>query len=743
MAEPQITYRVAAHLSSKGDLAKSMGQKAAAVSGLSAKFDMASSRAMAFGSAQTAAVGASAAAIGKYSAAIGAMAVGGGIGLMVAKGVELNIGQERLQNTIAGTLQLFNHSAGATDQLGQNIKVAGAALQALTRIADESPGELKDIQNLFTNMLPGARAATADMKRILDLSQNVALFTPTFGGDFSMAGSQISRMLTGGAGAEMEVWRTLQPVLLEVGKEMDKVGQKGKKIFDKATEGGEKMTMAFNKLTKEDRLAVLEKSLSKGGPALAKMYAGSWEGASAAAVSSMRKVAGTFTQPLFNATKAALLKAGGAGGPLAKDTQSALLTGASKLGGMFAKSLVKVLDSLARGMTYVSQNWEAISNKVYHGMQIGAGMIKAAFAFGFARMMVGAAAIGAAMAAKTVSGVTRGVSKGYGMTKAGVKGIGDFAGGMKRLVDTVTKGNPISNAMGLVTSVFKFGSGMAMVLPMLLIAGAALAVMAVPLLAVAGIAAYMASKWDELSLSIVNGFKDGSVTLRPLIVAAMVLWEKMKEVGKAFIGGQTGATLMQKAINFAAGAVDLLSKGVVMLMKFAAGFIQLVAGSGTGIMNGTDSQGRHAAIAVTAQDRTRIEDVLQSGLTDDLVTAQKIVERRKEAGVYELDSSEKATALSKKLYEVADRMESIGLKNLNLEDIDDITKRAEASVAGVLGAAGRTNTNARGAQVNIGHLTQQFDLRGEDPDRAMVAWVEPIERLARTPGGSTLDVGGF
>jgi hypothetical protein len=125
MAEPQITYRVAAHLSSKGDLAKSMGQKAAAVGGFSAKLDAAASKAMTFGKAQTQAMLGAASAVGKYSAAIGGMAVAGGLGMMVAKGAELNAGMEKATNTIAGTLQLFNHSAGAADQLGQNIKIAG------------------------------------------------------------------------------------------------------------------------------------------------------------------------------------------------------------------------------------------------------------------------------------------------------------------------------------------------------------------------------------------------------------------------------------------------------------------------------------------------------------------------------------------------------------------------------------------------------------------------------------------
>ncbi len=43
-----------------------------------------------------------------------------------------------------------------------------------------------------------------------------------------------------------------------------------------------------------------------------------------------------------------------------------------------------------------------------------------------------------------------------------------------------------------------------------------------------------------------------------------------------------------------------------------------------------------------------------------------------------------------------------------------------------------------GKSIHIGTIVQIFDLRGEDPDRAMVAWVEPIERLARQQGASAI-----
>jgi hypothetical protein len=78
-----------------------------------------------------------------------------------------------------------------------------------------------------------------------------------------------------------------------------------------------------------------------------------------------------------------------------------------------------------------------------------------------------------------------------------------------------------------------------------------------------------------------------------------------------------------------------------------------------------------------------------------------------------------------------------------MKDVDDLTKKADDYMKTLSEGDDKNKDKAKGTNVNIGHLTQQFDLRGEDPDRAMVAWVEPIERMARTPGGSSLDVGGY
>jgi hypothetical protein len=744
MAEPQITYRVAAHLSSKGDLAKSMGQKAAAVGGFSAKLDAAASKAMTFGKAQTQAMLGAASAVGKYSAAIGGMAVAGGLGMMVAKGAELNAGMEKATNTIAGTLQLFNHSAGAADQLGQNIKIAGAAMEMLSKIADDSPGEMRDVQMLFQNMLPGARSVTGEMGRIMELTKSLAVYTPTLGGDFGLVGAQMSRMLTGGAGAEMEVWKTLQVPILKAGQAMDLYGQKGKKVFSATQAEGEKLTQAFNKLSKEDRLRVVEAAMKGGADDLAKMYAKSWEGASSSAISSLRKIAASFTKPMFEAIKSALIKANGEGGVLGKDGLQKLRTAAAAVGGLLTKGLVKVIGGIEKGATYLSNNWESVANTVFHAMQIGAGLLKGAFAWGLTKMIAGAAIIAAAFAVKTGTAVGKGISAGMGAGKSAVKGVASFAANTKKFVDTVTKGNPISNALGAVTGLIqgfsKIAVFAAVMVPLLLVAGAAFAVIGVGLVAVAGIAAYLVSKWDELSASIVKGFNDGTVTLKPLITAAMVLWEKMKKVGEALVGGATGGSMMQWAIDLAAKAVDAVTNAVSGLLSMTATFIRWV-GKAADIVD-------FVAGETDASKIGKKTDELMARSTMDYGEAYKVVLGKYHAGDYKDEFanpfSKSANEMADEVDRIANAFDSAGLKDIDFGAIDQMTESLTEELKKILGIGDDPKNNrAKGASVNIGHLTQQFDLRGEDPDRAMVAWVEPIERMARTPGGSSLDVGGY
>lgn len=742
----QITYRIGALFQAKGNLGAKVAASARQVSDIGSKLSEAGRSARAFGSDM---LNSATAAAGAY-ARMGAMLTGGALAVGAAAlakvGFTGNVGLEQMQNTIAGTLQLFNHSAGAANQLAQNVKVAGAALMKVQDIADKAPGELKDIQNLFTNMLPGARAATGDMKRILDLTKNVALFTPTFGVDFATSGSQIGRILSGGAGAEMQPWLKLNDLIMKAGLNMDKMAGGGK-IFAKSLDGAapEKITAAFNKLQKEDRFALIEKVLSKGGDDLANMYASSWEGATAAAVSGGRKVAMAMTSPIFGEIKKALVRAGKEDNSLLGKNKIGQLQGqAAAIGMLMARPVVKILDGLERGIRYFQDNFNAVFNRMYQAFQVGGALIRAAFAYGVGKMILGAGIMAASSAIGAGRRVVGGVSTGYRATKSGIGGVRKVARGLGDAFDSLSKGSAVSRTLSLFTMMGTVLSGIAasavVVIPMLVIAGLALGALSVVLLAVGGVAAYIASKWTELSASVVKGFEDGSITLRPLVIAALILWERLKKVGETFIGATTGAGMMQWAINMATSVINGLAEGVSLLAEVASAFLKTIAygtkgarglwgiAKETGKAATTVATGGLAGLYMYGGERQ------SSGMLGTAVAKARGEDTR--------DWTDKAIGLGNKLETAANSWRAVDMKNLDPGEIEDWTKKANDMAKDLFGGDS-TDPKKKPKGTYIHQVIANIDLRNTDPDRMMVGLMEPIRKATMMPSGSEYDREGF
>jgi len=744
----QITYRIGALFQSKGNLGAKVAQSARAVSDIGARLSEAGRSARAFGSDM---LSSATAAAGAY-ARMGAMLTGGAFvagAAMVAKvGFTGNVGLEKMQNTIAGTLQLFNHSAGAANQLGANIRVAGAALMEVQSIADKAPGELQDIQMLFQNMLPGARAATGDMRRILDLTKNLALFTPTLtGGDFKTSGAQTSRMLSGGAGAEMETWRNLQPLILKAGLEMDKLAGGGK-VFAKALNGAdpEKITTAFNKLQKEDRFALLEKVLSKGGDDLANMYASSWEGATASAVSGGRKVAMAMTSPIFGEIKKSLVRAGKEDNSLLGKNKIGQMQGqAAAIGALMARPVVKILDGLERGIRYFQDNFNAVFNRMYQAMQVGGALIRAAFAYGLSKMILGAAIVGASMAVGAGRRVAGGIGTAYRGTKAGISGARRVVDGIGDAVGKLTTGGGASRAINLFTMIgtamSSLAAGAVVLLPMLLLAGAALGVMSIALLAVGGIAAYIASKWDELSASVVKGFEDGSITLRPLVIAALILWERLKKVGETFIGATTGAGMMQWAINAATSVVNGLAEAVSILATIASGFLKTVAYAGKA--GGWLNTGRKMLGMGGASGMVDVGKSVLYGISEQMNGGAIASAMAMKNGTGGRAWEDKTLDFADKLAAAGDSWRAVDIKNLDPGEIEDWTKKANDMAKELFGPGDPKDPKNKPKGTYIHQVIANIDLRNTDPDRMMVGLMEPIRKATMMPSGSEYDREGF
>jgi hypothetical protein len=168
------------------------------------------------------------------AASAAAVAVGGGALYAAKKAVELGQKFEDTSLSIAGAIQAYD--------LAPNIELAEkAAVKALgniDRMAAKLPGTTEDYVEVFKQALPGAIAAGAqDLDKIADFTSRYTAVATANMVDAQQAGSDLSLMLTGLAGQQVAMFRKLAPLIGKTAEE-------------------------FNKMTREARMAAIDKSLA-------------------------------------------------------------------------------------------------------------------------------------------------------------------------------------------------------------------------------------------------------------------------------------------------------------------------------------------------------------------------------------------------------------------------------------------------------------------------------------------------
>lgn len=452
--------------------------------------------------AKTAALAAGLVFAGAFSYAAGKSLVGG---------VQENIAAETSQNRIGTTLQLFDFNAGsdAAMQYTKNLQDAAWYSKELVRIADAAPGDIGQVEGLFQNLLPGMASITQDAGEIVDLTQRATLLSAVLGNRFELVGEQASRMLTGGAGAEMDTWRLLQKPILEAGKKME--------VFKDSQGLGEKLTQAFNKLDPDKRLAVFKAGLQRLGDEVAEQYGNSWEGITSQAISSGKALRRVLGHDAFVELKKGLKGITQDGGPL--DTKGPQFRALKEFAGFVGEEAgwgaFKVTKVARDALGYVADNWQTIvmraqeaAHYLVSGAKLAAGLTAARFGAG-----VGLGAAGVALDS--------------------VRGIGSAVAGIASM-----------------------GSAALVAAPALLAAGAAAAGLGIVALGagvmLGGVVTYLVSNLDELGAAL----RSGAINVQPLLTAVDDLGAKFYALGQYLLGGETAADGFQTAVDFATGVVE-------------------------------------------------------------------------------------------------------------------------------------------------------------------------------------------
>lgn len=473
-------------------------------------------------------------------------AVAAGLGTAFSRGLEDNIGREALTGKIGTTLQLFDFNAvdaagkplDMQAQFDENISNARWYQDELQRIADQSPGDIGQVTDLFSGILPGMAAITQDAERINDVTQKTTLLAAVLGNQFALVGEQSSRILSGGAGAEMETWRTaLQKPIRDAGI-LDKT-------FKKTQGLGESLTMAFNKLAPEKRLELFEKALTKLGKPVSDYFENSWDGIMSQAQSSLMMLRRELGRPGFEMVKGRV-KELNKGGILKRGSAEFknLMDFSGFLGQRIGGAMVKAIDIAETTTTAIANNWQSI---VLHAQTASHYLVSGA------KLAVGL--MGARAGAGLAAGGASAVLGGVGAIASTTATIGQL--GMAAAVAL-----PAIAAMGIVAGGFGILFG--------------------------GSIAYIVSNIDTLSAQFMAWAQTSSDVIDPFFKSIDDLSAKFLAVGEYLLGGGEAADVFTTITEGATWAIETMTSVFSELIGMTASLIETFAGAAdflTGIIN--------------------------------------------------------------------------------------------------------------------------------------------------------------
>ncbi len=451
---------------------------------------------------------------GKATAAAGALAGAYGFGKLISSAVRFNAELESSRFSIAATLQLMGHVGGNFER---NLKISEALSDRIFKMAATSPASFAQAQTMFQNMLPGARAVTGNMEDILSLTKQSLALGIIMGGDFLTTGAQLSRILTGAAGAEFQTWKVLQTPILEAGVAM--------KFFNKNLMIGQDLTQQFNELSPEKRFDLVTKATERLGDAT-KAAGMMWMGMTSAIQSNLDLMRKAMGEGIFDVLKGRMMGAISKGGLMDPDGETLKkLTQMSKFIGLgLGRAADYMAVKLESATVYLANNWESILTKLRDWSERFGRIVKLMLAGAIARTAAGGGVMAGGMGLKAVGGV------------------GSMVGALSKL-----------------------GISALAAAPILLVAGMALTGVAAVF---GGAAAYIIENFGEITRS----FKEGTITFGPLWDVADLLWNKLKALGKAMFGGATATKTVNSAIFAMADGMFLLIGAFGVGLKVLGGF---------------------------------------------------------------------------------------------------------------------------------------------------------------------------
>lgn len=741
-----VTYDVNAFLKTQGSFQKEMSGAARGADRLGRSYGSMSDRMISAGERVRGNFVATGRELARGAILAGAAGLAGGIAMAAREGVKFNdmmeqgaLGLGTMYTTFGLTVNSAEVLTGEMTEFAKATELAKSMQKELFDIAKKSPATFEDMATAYQAMAPGVSGVTGDLIRQRDLMKKIAVLGFTTGGDFKQLGMDVGRIVTGVAGADVAVFRTLGPNIKKSFREFEAhrmVAENKAKDLEGAYEKVDKVLAKgdfaahFNKIAKADgeaALTIFENALAGISEEINAAFGASFGGVMATAASELQVLGGAFGKPLMESMTKAALGATGEGGVF----EGAGLEGAARFaGGQLARAADYLFGRLISGAEYISANWATIATKIQEAGVLAGVALKAASAVATARLVAGYGMIAVgkgAQAAQALGGAgravgggmrkrARGLHMGIGRGMAGQKG-GGMAGGMGRGLGKVFGKLDSKSVLGIFKGFDKGLLKVATMGTMIVAAGAAASVLAIALsgvMVIAGsLAAYVISNWSEIKTSLIQGFEDGKITLVPLITSMYTLWERAKLTGEALFGVTDATSIMAGGIGMMTGAIDFMST----VLGATIGAISIMVGAWGALKLGM--MGVMKVILAVAELGAKIGAVDEKTITRARSNYAKYA-----AGVD--DTFTRADQLAR----AGEAISNATLDPMKLKAAEDRAKSLEEALGDMLSGDGKDGKDGDGRNGKKSTINQKIVINTTDPDvdRLMAGFINYAER---------------
>lgn len=724
---PQATqYEVVAKFSAKGDLQKRVNQMTRGLPVMNRQLQRAAGYTRNLGrtiEGTAARSFASWGATGAKVAGVGATLAGG---MLIRGGLRFNKVMEDTRLQAATMFQMFKLSEGqlgknATqgEKWAQNLENAKFVMQGLFEVAKKTPASFQQVTMTYKGMAAGITLATKDLTRQLKFMESVSLLGSLAGGDYTVLGAQMGRILAGSAGAEMNIWKVISQPIMEAGKSM--------KLFKKEMTLGADVTKAFNELASPERLRILERAMSEFGEEMKTAYAESMAGIVSTTESQLQVLMGMGTKPLYEGFRGWLVQLNRSNKAMTVlGRQSAQMLGGgtdfgqgplrSRREGLFSDYNMKrwsvlfntlgmqlgrlgqrMMDGLERAGFYLLDNWPQMMETFRSAWTYGVAAFRAMLAVMLTRMMVGRGLAVAGAGVGAATGAMSGIMKVLGLAMGGGKRGFQYArsrqAGPMSIMEVISRPftalfrglKPFLSALAVFAVILVPLVGVIVALG---IALAGLSVLA------ASIAVYITVHWKELMDAVTSG----QVTFDKFRDGAKTLWGTLLKIGETLLGGEGPVDTLQKALNALGETMVWLARQMGPVLASFADVLRI----------------EHARNKVNAVGA----DLLNvTGYAP--VWAKEYREREQWTG---------------RMIELLDNLAKVGTAEAEKQVSQQ--QRATLAVArmraqGLAQDQQQRKGEPKGTEVKIQNVIVNQDLRGLDPDRVFASFLPALEKVAR------------